>query len=197
MFTGIVTDIGEIVAAETRGDVRFVVRTGFDTGTLAIGASVACAGCCLTIVAKTTTTFSVDVSAETLSKTTLGKWRTGTRINLERAAKIGDELGGHIVSGHVDGVGDIVSSRDEGDSRRYTIRVPLELSRFIAPKGSVTLDGTSLTVNEAARDTFGVNIIPHTLAVTTWGTLREGDAVNVEIDMLARYVARLAEFQHT
>ena len=137
------------------------------------------------------------MSAETLSKTTLRNWQTGTRVNLERAVRLGDELGGHIVSGHVDGVGDIVSRRDEGDSRRYTIRVPLNLARFIAPKGSVTLDGTSLTVNEAGCDTFGVNIIPHTLKVTTWGELREGDDVNVEIDMLARYVARLAEFQLT
>ncbi len=197
MFTGIVTHIGEIVAVEQRGDARVEIRAGFDMASLAIGASVACAGCCLTVVAKTAATFSVDVSAETLSKTTLRNWQTGTRVNLERAVRLGDELGGHIVSGHVDGVGDIVSRRDEGDSRRYTIRVPLNLARFIAPKGSVTLDGTSLTVNEAGRDTFGVNIIPHTLKVTTWGELREGDAVNVEIDMLARYVARLAEFQLT
>ncbi len=195
MFTGIVTDIGEIAAVESRGDTHFEIKTAYETAGLALGASVSCAGCCLTVVSKTARSFSVQVSAETLSRTTLGKWNKGMRINLERAVKVGDELGGHIVSGHVDGVGTIVASRDEGDSRRYTIRVPQELSRFIASKGSVTLDGTSLTVNETDRETFGVNIIPHTLAVTTWGALRDGDAVNVEIDMLARYVARLAEFQ--
>jgi riboflavin synthase len=197
VFTGIITDIGEVVRVERRGDTRFVIRTTYDPAAIAIGASIACAGCCLTVTATTADTFSVDASAETLSKTTLAGWRPGTRINLERALKLGDELGGHIVSGHVDGVGEIVAIVPEGDSKRFRFRVPGSLARFIAPKGSVALDGTSLTVNEVEGSTFGVNIIPHTQAVTTWGHARVGDMVNVEIDMLARYVARLAEFADT
>jgi riboflavin synthase len=194
MFTGIVTDIGEIVSAEKRGDTRFLIRTSYDTKGIDIGASIACSGCCLTVVEKGPDTFVMEASAETLSKTTLGSWEPGTRINLERALRMGDELGGHIVSGHVDGVGEIVSVTPEGDSKRFRFRVPKDLARFIAQKGSVTLDGTSLTVNEVDGLEFGVNIIPHTQAVTTWGHAEAGDRVNVEIDMLARYVARLAEF---
>jgi riboflavin synthase len=194
MFTGIITDIGEVINVDKQGDTRIVIKTSYDTATIDIGASIACSGCCLTVTGKGAAIFAVQASAETLSRTTLGSWKEGTRINLERALKMGDELGGHIVSGHVDGVGDIVSIREEGDSKRFRFRIARELARFIASKGSVTLDGTSLTVNEVDGLEFGVNIIPHTQAVTTWGYAREGDRVNVEIDMLARYVARLAEF---
>ncbi len=194
LFTGIVTGIGTVCSMERRGDTRFVITSNYPPETIDLGASIACAGCCLTVVAKGTNSFSIDASAETLSKSTLGNWKVGTRINLERPLKMGDELGGHVVSGHVDGVAEIVSIRPEGDSRRFRFRVPSDLARFIASKGSVTLDGTSLTVNEVDGNEFGVNIIPHTQAVTTWGHARKGDAVNVEIDMLARYVARLAEF---
>jgi len=171
-----------------------VITTGFDPAGIAIGASIACSGCCLTVIELRANNFVVDVSAETLSKTTLGDWRKGAAVNLERAMRLGDELGGHIVSGHVDGVGEILSVTAEGDSRRFRFRVPNHLARFIASKGSVALDGTSLTVNEVDGNEFGVNIIPHTQAVTTWGHARAGNRVNVEIDMLARYVARLVEF---
>jgi riboflavin synthase len=194
MFTGIVTDVGEVVSVERRGDTRLVIRTGFNAEDLAIGASVACSGCCLTVVERSAGSFSVDASAETLSRTTLGGWRNGTRVNLERSLRLGDELGGHLMSGHVDGVGEILSIRAEGGSKRFRFRLPRELARFVASKGSIALDGTSLTVNEVEGSEFGVNIIPHTLSVTSWGEAREGDRVNVEIDMLARYVARLAEF---
>jgi riboflavin synthase len=195
VFTGIVTDIGEVASVTRNGDARFVIRTAYDTATIAVGASICCAGCCLTVVSLSASTFAVDVSAETLSKTTLANWKPGALVNLERALRMGDELGGHLVSGHVDGVGEIVSIGAEGDSRRFRFRVPAALARFIASKGSVALDGTSLTVNEVDGTEFGVNIIPHTQAVTTWGHARVGDPVNVEIDMLARYVARLAEFK--
>ena len=194
MFTGIVTDIGEITHVEKHGDTRFDIMTHYDTDGIGLGASIACAGCCLTVMDKGAHHFSVQASAETFSKTTLGRWKIGTRINLERALRMGDELGGHVVSGHVDGVGEIVSIIPDGESRRLRFHVPAELARFIAQKGSVTLDGTSLTVNEVDGLEFGVNIIPHTQAHTTWGHARAGDTVNVEIDMLARYVARLAEF---
>ncbi len=194
MFTGIVTDIGEIARVQKRGDTRFEIRAGYDAKSIRLGASICCSGCCLTVVETGATSFSVDVSAETLSKTTLNTWQVGKRINLERALRMGDELGGHMVSGHVDGVGDIVSVTPEGDSKRFRIRVPAALAKFVAVKGSITLDGVALTVNEVDGLEFGVNIIPHTQAVTTWGHARGGDAVNVEIDMLARYVARLAEF---
>jgi riboflavin synthase len=194
MFTGIITDIGEVSAIEQRGDTRFTIATTYDIATIAIGASIACSGCCLTVVELEPSAFTVEASAETLSKTTLGSWKKGTRINLERALRMGDELGGHVVSGHVDGVGEILSVMQEGDSKRFRFRVPAELARFIAPKGSVTLDGTSLTVNEVEGAEFGVNIIPHTQAFTTWGHAHIGHRVNVEIDVLARYVARLAEF---
>ena len=206
MFTGIITDVGRIRAVEKRGDTRFVVETAYDPETIDIGASIACSGCCLTVIEKGNDAggnwFAVDVSQESLDCTTLGTWIEGTRINLERALKAGDELGGHIVSGHVDGVGRIVDIRPEGDSMRFTFEVPEGLGRFIAPKGSVTLNGTSLTVNEvedpksganAGGTRFGVNIIPHTQAVTTWGLAKAGDPVNLEIDMLARYVARLVQ----
>ncbi|MCB1379617.1 MAG: riboflavin synthase [Alphaproteobacteria bacterium] len=194
MFTGIITDIGTVRAITRRGDTRFDIACGYDVGTVDLGASIACNGCCLTVIDKGADWFAVEVSAETLSKTTLGAWREGTRINLERALKLGDELGGHIVSGHVDGTGAIVSITPEGDSRRFRFWVPADLARFIAPKGSVAVEGTSLTVNEVDGNTFGVNIIPHTQAVTTWGQAQVGQSVNIEIDMLARYVARLAEF---
>jgi riboflavin synthase len=194
MFTGIITDIGTVRAIEKRGDTRFEIACAYDMGSVDVGASIACNGCCLTVVGKGGDWFAVEASAETLSKTTLGDWRQGTRINLERALKVGDELGGHIVSGHVDGVGTIAAIMPEGDSQRFRFRVPDALARFIAPKGSVAIDGTSLTVNEVEGCEFGVNIIPHTQAVTTWGQAKAGQAVNIEIDMLARYVARLAEF---
>ena len=199
MFTGIVTDIGEVVGVEKRGDTRFIVATAYAPESIAVGASIACSGCCLTAIEMGRLqdgrgTFLVEASAETLSKTTLKNWKTGTRINLERALKMGDELGGHIVSGHVDGVGEIISMTPEGASKRFRFKAPDDIARFIAQKGSVTLDGTSFTVNEVEGNVFGVNIIPHTQAVTTWGHARAGDAVNIEIDMLARYVARLAEF---
>ena len=197
MFTGIITDIGSVRAIAKAGDTRFEIATAYDMATVDMGASIACNGCCLTVIAKGPGWFAVQASAETLSKTTLGSWGQGTRINLERAMKLGDELGGHIVSGHVDGVGEIVSIRPEGDSKRFRFRVPSALARFIAPKGSVAVDGTSLTVNEVEGDIFGVNIIPHTQAVTTWGGMAEGQSVNIEIDMLARYVARLTEYRPT
>ncbi len=199
MFTGIVTDIGEVMRVEKRGDTRFTIATAYTPESISIGASIACSGCCLTAIEMGRLpdgrgTFVIEASVETLSKTTLRNWRTGTRINLERSLKMGDELGGHIVSGHVDGLGEIISITPEGDSKRFKFRGPNDIARFIAQKGSVTLDGTSLTVNEVDGNVFGVNMIPHTQAVTTWGHARVGDAVNIEIDMLARYVARLAEF---
>jgi riboflavin synthase len=195
MFTGIITDIGSVRNVTKSGDTRFEIATAYDLNTVDLGASIACNGCCLTVIAKGGDWFAIEASAETLSKTTLGGWTEGTRINLERALKIGDELGGHIVSGHVDGLGEILSITPEGDSQRFKFRVPGTLARFIAPKGSVAIDGTSLTVNEVEGDVFGVNIIPHTQAVTTWGTMRPHQRVNVEIDMLARYVARLTEYK--
>jgi riboflavin synthase len=201
MFTGIITDIGEVTKIEKRGDTRFTIATNYDPATIAIGASIACAGACLTAIeagrAGNRGQFLVEASAETLSKTTLKSWKVGTRINLERPLRIGDELGGHVVSGHVDDIGEIVSITPEGDSKRFRFRVAKAISRFIAPKGSVALDGTSLTVNEVEGVEFGVNIIPHTSAVTTWGASKPGDRVNVEIDMLARYVARLSEFSQS
>jgi riboflavin synthase len=197
MFTGIITDIGEITRIEKRGDTRFTVRTGYDTAKIDLGASIACSGCCLTAVHFGANSFDVEASSETLSKTTLADWIVGTRINLERSLRLGDELGGHLVSGHVDGVGEILSVTPDGDSKRFAFRAPRALARFIAQKGSVSLDGTSLTVNEVDGETFGVNIIPHTQAATTWGHARAGTRVNIEIDMLARYVARLQEFPST
>ena len=192
MFTGIITDVGRVRAVERQGDTRFTIETVFDMETVPIGASIANNGVCLTVVEKGPGWFAVQASAETLSKTTLGGWGEGTRVNLERALKVGDELGGHIVSGHVDGVATVVDVRPDGESRRYTFEVPANLAKYIASKGSVALDGVSLTVNEVDGARFGVNIIPHTQIATTFGDLKAGDRVNLEIDMLARYVARLA-----
>ena len=201
MFTGIVTDIGRVVAVQQAGDLTARIGTAYDLSGVAIGASIACDGVCLTVTAKGVTPdgqgwFQVDISAETLSKTNIGAagLAPDRRINLERALKVGDELGGHIVSGHVDGVAEIVAMRDEGDSTRITFRAPEALARFIAPKGSVALNGTSLTVNEVDGRDFGINVIPHTKAVTTWGSAAVGDRVNLEIDTLARYVARLQDW---
>ncbi|MCZ0962251.1 riboflavin synthase [Paracoccus benzoatiresistens] len=195
MFTGIITDIGTVLAVEMRGDMRARIGCGYDMAAVDMGASIACDGVCLTVVDKNQGWFAVDISAETLSKTNIGAngWAVGRRLNLERALRVGDELGGHIVSGHVDGVARIVEMHDEGDSLRLTFEAPATLARFIAPKGSVALNGTSLTVNEVAGNRFGVNLIPHTRQVTTWGDVATGDAINLEIDTLARYVARLAE----
>ncbi|SDC96167.1 riboflavin synthase [Ruegeria marina] len=193
MFTGIVTDIGTVVELEQRGDLRARIRTAYDTARIDIGASIASDGVCLTVIALGEDWYDVEVSAETVSKTNLGGWTVGKRLNLERALKVGDELGGHIVSGHVDGVAEVVSVTQEGDSTRVRFRAPHALARFIAPKGSVALNGTSLTVNEVEGDEFGINLIPHTKEATTWGDVHTGDLVNLEIDTLARYVARLAE----
>lgn len=194
MFTGIVTDVGRVRAVrDTNRDRRFEIETVYDLATVEIGASIAHAGCCLTVVEKGEGWFAVEVSGETLDKTTLSDWTEGRRVNLERAARVGDELGGHIVSGHVDGVGQVLSITSEGGSHRVQIRVPRPLHRFIAPKGSITVEGVSLTVNEVEEDVFGVNLIPHTWEVTTLGGLTPGARVNLEIDMLARYLARWRE----
>ena len=194
MFTGIISDMGEIRALDQRGDLRARIGTRYDVAGIDIGASIACDGVCLTVVETGPDWFDVEISAETLSKANLGLWAQGRRINLERALRVGDELGGHIVSGHVDGVAEIVALRDEGASTRVTFRAPEALARFIAPKGAVALNGTSLTVNEVEGRDFGVNLIPHTKQVTTWGAAAVGDPVNLEIDTLARYVARLTEW---
>ena len=197
MFTGIITALGTVRAITPLGDgkdMRLDIQTSWpDTADIPLGASIACSGCCLTAVELGPDWFAVDASAETLSKTKLGTWRVGSRVNLERSLRMGDELGGHLVSGHVDGVGDVLSGTPENGSTRWRFRVPHALSRFIAPKGSVAVDGVSLTVNEVEGDIFGVNVIPHTAEVTGFGTMQAGDVINVEIDMLARYVARLAE----
>ena len=193
MFTGIVTDIGTVLELEQRGDLRARIATGYDTAKIEIGASIASDGVCLTVIGLGPDWYEVEISAETVARTNLGGWRKGSRVNLERALRVGDELGGHIVSGHVDGVAEVISAEASGDSTRLTLRAPEALARFIAPKGSVALNGTSLTVNEVTGRDFTVNLIPHTRAVTTWGAVAVGDAVNLEIDTLARYVARLAE----
>ncbi len=200
MFTGIITDIGTIIASEARGDQRVTVTCGYDMASVAIGASIACSGACMTVVEKGADWFAFDISGESVSKTAPGLWNVGRRLNLERAMKIGDELGGHIVTGHVDGIGHVVGVCAEGDSHRVGIRVPETVAPFVAPKGSITVDGVSLTVNEV-RDTgdgthFSVNIIPHSWGVTTLGELAEGRAVNLEIDILARYLARMRDFIH-
>jgi len=207
MFTGIVTDIGTVLAVTPHGDglKRLRIATSYPVEEIALGASIACAGTCLTVVARRRETgqgwFEVDAAAETLRLTTVADWQPGTRINLERALKIGDELGGHIVTGHVDGIASIVERQDRtadpaapwGATAQFTFRAPAALSRFIAEKGSVAVDGTSLTVNTVAGDTFCVLLIPHTLAVTTWGMRKAGDRINLEVDMMARYAARLSE----
>jgi len=197
MFTGIITDIGTIAKVTKSGDTRFDVLTAYDTDTIDMGASIAHSGVCLTVIEKGKGAdgdwFAVEASKETLDVTSAGAWQEGTKLNLERALKMGDELGGHIVSGHVDGLADIIAITPEGDSQRYTFKTSAALMPFIAPKGSVTLDGTSLTVNEVEGLTFGVNLIPHTQDVTTWGLSKVGDIINLEIDVLARYVARLKQ----
>jgi riboflavin synthase len=199
MFTGIVTDMGEVIAMQPAGEGlhRLKIACGYDRPSIADGASIACSGVCLTVVGTGAeagrTWFAADAAAETLKVTTAGRWRPGTRLNLERALKHGDELGGHMVSGHVDGLAEVLSREDGSESARFVLRAPASVSRFIATKGSVTLDGVSLTVNTVDGDDFSVLIIPHTLKVTTLGTLRAGDTVNLEVDMLARYAARLAE----
>jgi riboflavin synthase len=191
MFTGIVTDLGRVREVVPGGDTRFVIATAYDAATIPLGASIACAGVCLTVVDRAPGWFAVEASAETLSRTTLGRWREGTRVNLERPLGVGAELGGHIVQGHVDAVARIVARRPEGDSVRFTVEVPEAYARTVAPKGSVALDGVSLTVNDVDGNRFGVNVIPHTRAVTTFGEAGEGTLVNFEMDVLARYVARL------
>ena len=195
MFTGIVTDVGEVVSAEQRGDLRLRVRTAYDLSTIDMGASIACSGVCLTVVDKGGDWFAVDVSAETVSRTAGNMWREGARLNLERPLRMGDELGGHIVTGHVDGIGEVVEVDREGDSTRIGIRVDRSLAPAIAQKGSVCLDGVSLTVNDV-RDAddgvhFSVNIIPHTAGETTLGGLTRGQQLNVEIDVIARYIDRM------
>lgn len=204
MFTGIITDIGRIRSLERRGDLRVTIATGYDTSTIDIGASIACDGVCLTVIDLGPDWFAVEASAETLSKTNLGDWADGQNlgdgtddghaINLERALRVGDELGGHIVSGHVDGLAEVLSVQVEGDSTRVRFRAPDALAGFIAPKGSVALNGTSLTVNEVEGAEFGVNLISHTKTVTTWDRVAVGDRINLEIDTLARYVARLQDW---
>lgn len=199
MFTGIVTDLGEVTAVEDRAaDLkRLTIACAFQRDSIAIGASIACSGVCLTVVETGEqdgrTWFAVDAAAETLALTTAGRWRVGSKINLERSLKFGDELGGHMVAGHVDGVASVVSRDDLTDAARFTLKAPAELARFVAVKGSVALDGVSLTVNTVEREHFSVLVIPHTLKVTTFGALRDGDAVNLEIDTMARYAARLLE----
>src|ERR1700759_479612 len=199
MFTGIISALGNVRAIEPLGagkDMRLVIDTPaafLSDPPVSLGASIACSGCCLTVVALGADWFAVDASAETLAHTKLGAWTVGSRVNLERSLRLGDELGGHLVSGHVDGVGTALSATAENASTRWVFRVPADIARFIAVKGSVAVDGVSLTVNEVHGDSFGVNIIPHTAAVTGFGTLQPNDPVNIEIDTLARYVARLAE----
>jgi riboflavin synthase len=198
MFTGIITDVGRILDLEQQGDLRARIGTAYDVAGIDIGASIACDGVCLTVVGLGTSPqgwFDVQISAESVGLTNIAQWAKGKRINLERALRVGDELGGHIVSGHVDGVADLIAMRDEGDSTRMTFRVPEALARFIAPKGSVALNGTSLTVNEVDGATFGINVIPHTKKVTNWGEMAVGDRVNLEVDTMARYVARLREWE--
>ncbi len=203
MFTGIISDIGTVERVERGGDTRLVIATAYDTDTVDLGASIACSGVCLTVVDKGQQDarhwFAVDVSGETISRTAEGQWQEGAALNLERAMKLGDELGGHIVTGHVDGVAQVTEVTPDGDSRRIAIRVPADLAPFLAPKGSVTVDGVSLTVNtvEDAADgsTFTINLIPHTQAVTTLGRLAAGQSVNIEIDVLARYLQRMEHYR--
>ena len=200
MFTGIVSDVGTIASVERVGDLRAVIETAYDTAGVDLGASIACSGVCLTVVDKGPGWFAVDVSGETERRTAQGAWTPGKRLNLERALRLGDELGGHIVTGHVDGVGEVVDVTPEGDSRRITIRAGSEVAPFLAPKGSITVDGVSLTVNEVADQPdgaahFTINLISHTQAVTTFGDLAPGRAVNLEIDVLARYLQRMEQLR--
>ena len=191
MFTGIVTDVGKVRNAERRGDLRLVIETAYDLDTIDLGASISCSGVCLTVVDKGDDWFAVDVSGETLSKTAADHWREGARLNLERALRLGDELGGHIVTGHVDAVAKISEAAADGDSTRIEISLPRELAPMVAPKGSITLDGVSLTVNEVHDGKFTVNIIPHTAQHTTLGNPEAGQQLNVEVDVLARYIDRM------
>lgn len=196
MFTGIVTDVGQVRHIEKRGDTHIVIGTNYDVSAIDIGASIACSGACMTVVDKGSEKdrwFAFTASGETLSKTTLGDWKIGDAINLERPMRVGDELGGHIVTGHVDGIAEIVNMKPDGESMRVTLQAPAALARFIAPKGSIALDGVSLTVNEVDGLRFGVNIIPHTSKVTTFGRQKPGAKVNLEVDLMARYVARLVK----
>lgn len=193
MFTGIITDIGRVRSVEQRGDTRFIIETAFDMAGVDIGGSIACGGACLTVVEKTADSFTVDVSAETLSKTTLGAWGEGTAVNLERSLTLGSELGGHLVTGHVDGLATLVAVARDGDSHRLSVEAPAGLEGFVATKGSVCLDGVSLTVNAVDGRRFELNLIPHTWDHTTFRDRRTGDKLNMEVDLLARYVARLAE----
>lgn len=203
MFTGIVTDIGKIIELEQRGDLRARIATNYDLTTIALGASIACDGVCLTVIETGQTGaqgwFDVEASSETTSKTNIAAaqngWTAGHHINLERALKVGDELGGHLVSGHVDGIAKVTKLTDDGDSTRVEFQIPDALAKFVAEKGSVTLNGTSLTVNRVGENQFDINLIPHTKAHTTWGNTQNGDLVNLEIDTLARYVARLVELR--
>ncbi|MCW2348907.1 MULTISPECIES: riboflavin synthase [unclassified Sphingobium] len=199
MFTGIITDIGTIQSAQQRGDLRLVIGCHYDMEGVDIGASIACSGVCLTVVDKGANWFAVDLSAETVSRTAQGAWAEGRLLNLERALKLGDELGGHIVTGHVDGIGEVADVTAEGDSHRVTVRLPADLAPYVAAKGSITVDGVSLTVNSVEDgpegSTFGLNIIPHTWSVTTFGQLAPGQPVNLEIDVLARYLARMKDHQ--
>ncbi len=199
MFTGIITDIGTVTKAEQRGDMRLTIACGYNMDGVDIGASIACSGVCLTVVEKGSGWFAVDASAETINCTAQGQWNEGRKLNLERALKVGDELGGHIVTGHVDGVGEILSYEAEGDSHRLAIRVPSDIAPFVAAKGSITIDGVSLTVNNVedadGKTTIGLNIIPHTASVTTLGTLAAKQAVNLEIDVLARYLKRMEDLR--
>jgi riboflavin synthase len=200
MFTGIITDIGTIASVEARGDTRLVVETAFDMASVDLGASIACSGVCLTVVDKGPGWFAVDVSGESIARTAADQWKQGRRLNLERAMKLGDELGGHIVTGHVDGVGSVVGVCAEGDSKKIGFSIPAALAPFLAPKGSVTVDGVSLTVNDVTDQPdgtthFAINLIPHTQAVTTLGTLAPGQQVNIEIDVLARYLQRMEAYR--
>jgi riboflavin synthase len=204
MFTGIISDIGTIERVSLQGDTRIVIRSGYDSVTIDLGASIACSGVCLTVVDKGPGWFAVDVSGETISRTAQGQWTEGRRLNLERALRLGEELGGHIVTGHVDGIGEVVSVVEEGGSHRVRVKAGSEIAPFVAPKGSITLDGVSLTVNEVedwkveggqTGVTIGINIIPHTAAVTTFGDLAAGNAINIEIDVLARYLQRMEHYR--
>jgi riboflavin synthase len=200
MFTGIVTDVGAVRTLKQRGDTRFEIETSYVTSGIDIGASIACSGVCLTVVEIGVDWFAVDVSAETLGRSSLRSWGVGTRINLERSLAMGDELGGHLVSGHVDAVGSVVSLESDGDSVRFVFRAPVEVAPFVAEKGSIAINGVSLTVNSVEDDDtgcqFGINVIPHTQEVTTFGDLKPGDAVHLEIDMLARYMQRMLSSRH-
>lgn len=192
MFTGLITDLGRVKSVDAgEGGARLVIETAFDMAKVPIGASIACSGACLTVTEKGADWFAVDVSAETLSRTTLGDWQVGAPVNLEPSLRLGDELGGHLVSGHVDAVTQVLERRPDGDSHRFVFAIPNGYGGYIAPKGSIALAGVSLTVNEVEDDRFGVNIIPHTADRTIFGVLRPGDRVNLEVDMIARYVARL------